>query len=129
MKISVVFASAIGLAFAESGIAMGLEEEKQRKIQPVVYNNSPQAISQPVKRIHRPKRSRIAYDSPSQGEALTVRHTHSSVRFHGLKRAFPYRISPPGVRLFIFSPRKKAWAAYLPNGKLVGYGRASGGAS
>jgi len=48
--------------------------------------------------------------------------------YHGSKKAFPNQIRAPGVRVFIFSPRMKAWAAYLPNGRLAGYGRASGGA-
>lgn len=49
--------------------------------------------------------------------------------FHGSKRAFPERIDPPGKRLFIFSPKLLAWGAYSPEGSLVGYGRASGGAN
>ena len=50
-------------------------------------------------------------------------------KFRGHKRAFPKHVRPPGKRVFIFSPRSKAWAAYAPNGRLVGYGRASGGAT
>ncbi len=48
-------------------------------------------------------------------------------KFRGDKLRFSNKISPPGVRIFIFSPKHKAWAAYWPNGELAGYGRASGG--
>ena len=60
-----------------------------------------------------------------QGQGYHV--SSLGTQFHGLKRAFPGRITPPGKRLFIFSPKHNAWAAYLPNGRLLGYGKASGG--
>lgn len=48
-------------------------------------------------------------------------------RYQASRHAFPSRISSPGGRLFIFSPRMLAWAAYSPDGQLVRTGRASGG--
>ena len=53
----------------------------------------------------------------------------SSDSFHGSRKEFPSEITPPGKRMFIFSPKKLAWGAYSPQGELVGYGRASGGSS
>ena len=129
IKISVIFASALGLTFAESGMAFNFEQERPNTSTiRLAYNSAPYQHIKVIRNIHRPTRSR-ADESESENEALAVHSRSSGVRFRGLKRAFPYRISPPGVRLFIFSPRDKAWAAYLPNGKLVGYGRASGGAN
>lgn len=130
MKVSVVFASALGLAFMESGFALDVEEERQNRAR-FAYHDSPYQVSEPIMRVHRPNKSRVSYTKRSHDKTVSVsykRNTHSGIKFHGLKRAFPSRISPPGVRLFIFSPRKNAWAAYMPDGRLVGYGRASGGA-
>jgi len=42
---------------------------------------------------------------------------------------FPRRINSTGERVFFFSPRFRAWAAYGSDGKRVGYGRANGGAN
>lgn len=42
-------------------------------------------------------------------------------------RGFPSKRKATGNRVFIFSPRKRAWAAYDANGNLVRTGRASGG--
>jgi hypothetical protein len=39
----------------------------------------------------------------------------------------PHTIKKVGEKVFIFSPKAKQWAAYDPNGMLVGYGRANGG--
>lgn len=50
-------------------------------------------------------------------------------KFHGSTRAFPSNIRPPGAKIFVFSPKYKAWAAYWPDGRLAGYGRASGGSN
>lgn len=44
-----------------------------------------------------------------------------------IRTEFPKRINPPGVRVFVFSPRYRGWAAYLPDGTRVGYGKANGG--
>ena len=56
------------------------------------------------------------------------RHSfHPKFRGNSRKR-LPRRIKPPGERLFVFSPRLREWAAYLPDGTRVGYGRANGGA-
>ncbi|OGT46163.1 MAG: hypothetical protein A3E83_04385 [Gammaproteobacteria bacterium RIFCSPHIGHO2_12_FULL_41_20] len=41
---------------------------------------------------------------------------------------FPERIDPPGEKLILFNPRLLAWAAYLPDGQLLRWGPASGGA-
>lgn len=49
--------------------------------------------------------------------------------FHGDRKVFPNTINPTGSRLFVFSPKYKAWGAYSPQGELVGYGRASGGST
>jgi hypothetical protein len=40
----------------------------------------------------------------------------------------PKRISPPGERVFVFSPRHKYWAAYNSDGFRVARGVANGGA-
>lgn len=130
MKLSLVLASALGLAFVESGMALNAEEERKSPPVRFAYSDAPYERVQPIMKIHRPKTSRAAYHYAKKSRHYNKKKRRSSgVRYRGAKRAFPSRISPPGVRLFIFSPRKRAWAAYLPNGRLVGYGRASGGAS
>lgn len=50
---------------------------------------------------------------------------HKSYRHRS--RGFPAKRKATGNRVFIFSPRMKAWAAYDANGNLVRTGRASGG--
>ncbi len=42
--------------------------------------------------------------------------------------SLPSRISPPGEKMFVFSPRHKAWAAYDAEGRRLAGGRANGGA-
>lgn len=42
---------------------------------------------------------------------------------------FPDQIRAPGQRIFVFSPRHKAWAAYEANGTRVATGIANGGNS
>jgi len=42
--------------------------------------------------------------------------------------SLPSRIKALGVRVFMFSPRQRAWGAYSASGVRVGHGRASGGA-
>lgn len=42
---------------------------------------------------------------------------------------FPRRIAASGQKMFVFSPRHRAWAAYDGAGNRVGYGKANGGAS
>ncbi len=67
--------------------------------------------------------------SRSTDSARAYRASSSGSTFRGRRRSFPSRIKAPGRRVFIFSPRRRAWAAYSPAGQLVGYGRASGGAN
>lgn len=55
-----------------------------------------------------------------------VDYDHKKFRGSGGKR-FPKQIRATGERVFVFSPRLKAWAAYAPDGQRVGYGRANGG--
>lgn len=127
MKLSIILASALGFSMVDIGVAAPSETERKQ----VSFSVSKKPIEPQRAQmlIHRPNRHQSANESEYEnGHQVANSRRHSSVRFRGLKRAFPSRISPPGVRLFIFSPRRKAWGAYLPNGRLVGYGRASGGA-
>lgn len=112
MRLSTILASALGFLMVDVGLAVS-SDNKMRGATSVVSSNTTLASN----------------DAPSQFILQTRSNYYSGGKYRGLKRAFPSRISPPGVRLFIFSPRHKAWGAYLPNGVLVGYGRASGGAS
>ena len=132
MKFPIVIASALGLGMVEVGVAAPSESRlgagSNNSIR-LAYNDAPYQGSQSIRK-HRPtKKYRVSNDATSRYRHQTASRRHSSGKFHGLKRAFPKRISPPGVRLFIFSPRRKAWAAYTADGRLVGYGRASGGAN
>lgn len=54
---------------------------------------------------------------------------YAGYKYKPKANALPASIKPTGVRTFIFSPKKRAWAAYMPNGKRIAYGRASGGAN
>ncbi len=58
-----------------------------------------------------------------------VGHSSGSSSFRGSRDAFPSQIAATGNRIFVFNPQKLAWGAYAANGELVGYGRASGGAT
>lgn len=57
------------------------------------------------------------------------RHKRYKSKRHSRKyrHGFPKKRKATGRRVFIFSPRKKMWAAYDANGRLVRTGRASGG--
>lgn len=62
-------------------------------------------------------------DSPHKSHHKTS--AHHTKKEHG----FPLQRTATGNRVFIFSPRTHAWAAYDENGERVDTGRASGGRS
>ena len=99
---------------------------------PPVYKK--EVRSQPVVVLahHRQRQQARGYQTAHKKHRTRSKHKTRSAHvssFRGGKRAFPSRIRPTGKRVFIFSPRRLAWAADTPDGRLVGYGRASGGAS
>lgn len=67
------------------------------------------------------------YAEPVLASDHRVKHTHKHKTAHGY--AFPMQKAATGNRVFIFSPRAHAWAAYDENGERVGTGPASGGRS
>lgn len=54
--------------------------------------------------------------------------TYGEGSYAGNAHRFPKKIPPMGNRIFMFSPRYKAWAAYDASGSRVGSGKANGGA-
>lgn len=63
------------------------------------------------------------FDLTYQGQV----RQYSSHPYTGMK--FPARIRAPGHKMFVFSPRHRAWAAYSADGSKVATGIANGGAS
>lgn len=119
MKFYITVASAVVLALMGWNISIAANQHGYTS-QSRGYGDRPLSIE---------RGSEHRYQVSYSNKTSKKRRSSSSVRYHGTKRAFPNQIRAPGVRTFIFSPRAKAWGAYSPSGRLVGYGRASGGAN
>lgn len=73
------------------------------------------------------------YAEPVSDSEPVVKHAHKHHKHktsHAKREhAFPLQRAATGNRVFIFSPRAHAWAAYDENGERVGTGPGSGGRS
>ncbi len=121
MRFIAVAVSVLGLVFVMTGVARA--------------NDSPYVGSNYKNHTVKKQKSYTVLASRSKKHTRSKKHRKAKKRYsssgtyRGIVRAFPRRIRPPGRRVFIFSPKYKAWGAYNATGQLVGYGRASGGAN
>lgn len=63
------------------------------------------------------------------GVLLVPKTSWAQSTYSGERNIFPSRVKAQGKKVFVFSPKHGAWAAYLPDGTRVGHGRASGGSN
>lgn len=70
---------------------------------------------------------RSAYDFKQPTLNVTQDAIEPAAKPASYRRGFPTKRRATGNRVFIFSPRLRAWAAYNSRGRLVSTGRASGG--